>query len=85
MTEEPKLIRVLIADDHPVVREGFSAIVDVEDDIEVVGQAVDGLQAVHLARELCPDVVLMDLVMPNVDGVAAIEQIRSELPDTQIL
>jgi DNA-binding NarL/FixJ family response regulator len=85
MTEKPSLIRVLVADDHPVVREGFSAIVDVEDDIEVVGQAADGLEAVRLARELCPDVVLMDLVMPNLDGVAAIEQIRTELPDTHVL
>jgi len=78
-------IRVVIADDHPVVREGFSAIVDVEDDIEVVGQATDGLEAVRLAGELRPDVVLMDLVMPNLDGVAAIEQIRAALPDTQVL
>ena len=85
MTGKPSLIRVLVADDHPVVREGFSAIVDVEEDIEVVGQAADGLEAVRLARELCPDVVLMDLVMPNLDGVAAIEQIRTELPHTQVL
>lgn len=78
-------IRVVIADDHPVVREGFSAIVDVEDDIEVVGQAADGLEAVRLAGELRPDLVLMDLVMPNLDGVAAIEQIRAALPGTQVL
>jgi DNA-binding NarL/FixJ family response regulator len=85
MTEETKPIRVLIADDHPVVREGFSAIVDVEDDIQVVAQAADGREAVRLARELQPDVVLMDLVMPNLDGVAAIEMIREELPQTHIL
>lgn len=78
-------IRVLVADDHPVVREGFSAIVDVEDDIEVVGQAADGLEAVHLARTLVPDVVLMDLVMPELDGVEAIARIRAELPNTHIL
>jgi DNA-binding NarL/FixJ family response regulator len=85
MTDRSNLIRVLIADDHPVVREGFSAIVDMEDDIEVVGQAADGLEAISLARALLPDVVLMDLVMPNLDGVAAIEQIRAELPHTQVL
>ena len=85
MTDKADPIRVLVADDHPVVREGFSAIVDVEDDIEVVGQAADGLEAVSLARALQPDVVLMDLVMPNLDGVAAIEQIRAELPNTQVL
>ena len=85
MSEEQRQIRVLIADDHPVVREGFSAIVDVEEDIEVVGQAADGREAVRLAQELRPDVVLMDLVMPNLDGVAAIEQIRAELPQTHVL
>jgi DNA-binding NarL/FixJ family response regulator len=85
MTYEPNLIRVLVADDHPVVREGFSAIVDVEDDIQVVGQAADGLEAVRMARALQPDVVLMDLVMPHLDGVAAIEQIRAELPGTHVL
>jgi DNA-binding NarL/FixJ family response regulator len=85
MTDQPAPIRVLIADDHPVVREGFSAIVDVEDDIEVVGQAADGMEAVRLARELHPDVILMDLVMPNMDGVAAIEQIRTQLPQTHVL
>ena len=85
MTEQQIPIRVLIADDHPVVREGFSAIVDVEDDIAVVGQAADGREAVRLAQALRPDVVLMDLVMPNLDGVAAIEQIRASLPQTHVL
>ncbi len=85
MPEKRNPIRVLIADDHPVVREGFSAIVDVEEDIQVVAQAADGREAVHLARELRPDVVLMDLVMPQLDGVAAIERIRAELPQTHIL
>ncbi len=85
MSERKKPIRVLIADDHPVVREGFSAIVDVEDDIEVLAQAADGHEAVRLARELRPDVVLMDLVMPHLDGVAAIELIRAELPQTHVL
>jgi DNA-binding NarL/FixJ family response regulator len=85
MSERQKPIYVLIADDHPVVREGFSAIVDVEEDIQVVAQAADGLEAVRLAQELRPDVVLMDLVMPHLDGVAAIERIRAELPQTHVL
>jgi DNA-binding NarL/FixJ family response regulator len=84
MTKENP-IRVLVADDHPVVREGLSAIVDVEDDIVVVGQAWDGAEALHQARQLRPDVVLMDLKMPNVDGVAAIERICAELPATHVL
>jgi DNA-binding NarL/FixJ family response regulator len=83
--ERAGVIRVLVADDHPVVREGFSAIVDLEDDIQVVGQAADGLEAVRLARQLAPDVVLMDLVMPHLDGVKAIEEIRAALPDTHVL
>jgi DNA-binding NarL/FixJ family response regulator len=78
-------IRVLVADDHPVVREGLSAIVDMEDDITVVGQARDGAEALRQTRQLRPSVVLMDLKMPNVDGVAAIERIRAELPDTHVL
>jgi len=84
MTASPP-IRVLVADDHPVVREGLSAIVDVEDDITVVGQAWDGAEALRQARQLRPDVVLMDLKMPNVDGVEAIEHIRAELPGTHFL
>ncbi len=85
MREGDGVIRVVVADDHPVVREGFSAIVDLEDDIQVVGQAADGLEAVRLAHQLRPDVVLMDLVMPQLDGVKAIEEIRESLPGTHVL
>ncbi|WP_307846133.1 response regulator transcription factor [Actinospica durhamensis] len=68
-------IRVLIADDHPMVRQGLRVFLELEPDIEVVGEAADGAQAVRLAGELDPDVVLLDLVMPVLDGLAALEQL----------
>ena len=70
-------IRVLIADDHAVVRQGLRAFLEVQDDIEVVGEADNGAEAVKLTEALAPDVVVMDLVMPRVDGVEAIRQIRA--------
>ena len=71
MTGEPGVIRVLVVDDQPVVREGFAAVLSAQADIEVVGQAADGRQAVDLANRLRPDVVLMDVRMPVLDGLAA--------------
>jgi DNA-binding NarL/FixJ family response regulator len=72
------MIRVLIADDQALVRGGFRALLDVQDDIEVVGEAADGAQAVRLARELRPDLVLMDIRMPGTDGLEATRQITAE-------
>jgi DNA-binding NarL/FixJ family response regulator len=78
-------IRVLIVDDHGVVRMGLKAFFDLLDDIEVVGEASDGSEGVAAARRLLPDVVLMDLLMPNMDGVTAIGRIKAELPETEIV
>src|SRR3990172_3596725 len=78
-------IRVLIVDDHTVVRDGLVALLSVEPGMEVAGCAADGLEAVDLARQLKPDVILLDLVMPRMDGVQAINQIRLDEPNAKIL
>jgi len=79
------LIKILIADDHPVVREGLSAMLSEEQDIQVVGEAENGAEAVDKARELQPDIVLMDLRMPEVDGVEAMRQIGAVNPDIKFI
>src|SRR5438128_3994769 len=78
-------IRVLIADDHAVVREGLRALISTEPGLELVGEAVDGEDAVAKVRLLDPDVILLDLMMPRKDGIAAIGEIRAERPDARIL
>ena len=79
------MIRVLIADDHAVVREGLRAFIALQEDIEVVGEAADGEEAVRAAARLAPDVALVDLVMPRVDGIEAIARIRAERPGTRVI
>lgn len=79
------MIRVLVADDHPVVRSGLAGLLAVEPDVEVVGEAGDGAAAVSMARALMPDLVLMDLRMPVLDGAAATAQITDELPGVHVL
>jgi DNA-binding NarL/FixJ family response regulator len=78
-------IRILIADDHSVVRQGLQMFLSLDPELVVVGEAADGAEAVHLARLLEPDIVLMDLVMPVMDGITATATIRRELPDTEVL
>ena len=78
-------IRVLIVDDHAVVRQGLRAFLQTQDDVEIAGEAADGDEAVRQVRELVPDVVLMDLVMPKLDGIAAIREMRALSPSTRVL
>jgi len=78
-------IRILIADDHTVVRRGIKALLNTESDLEVIGEAANGEQAVTKALTLNPDIILMDLSMPRKDGVQAITEIRQETPDAKIL
>ena len=79
------MIRVVVADDHGVVRSGLERLLAGEDDVELVGAAADGEEAVQLAAERTPDVVLMDLSMPRVDGIEAIGRIRAERPETRVI
>jgi two-component system, NarL family, response regulator YdfI len=81
----PEKIRVVIADDHPVVRTGLRLMLGMEEGIELVGEAADGVAAIHLVSSLQPDVVLMDLRMPAMDGLEAIERIREEWPHIAII
>jgi DNA-binding NarL/FixJ family response regulator len=79
------MIRVLLADDHPLVRAGLAGLLETATDCEVIGQAADGEQAVRLAGELNPDVILMDLSMPVLDGIAATRAILGEQPAVRIV
>lgn len=78
-------IHILIADDHNVVRQGLRMFLGLDPELEVVGEATNGAEAVQLARQLKPDVVLMDILMPVMDGIAATAAIRRELPETEVL
>jgi NarL family two-component system response regulator LiaR len=80
-----EVIRILIVDDHAVVREGLRTFLDLQEGFEVIGEAGDGEEAVQLAARLQPDVVLMDLVMPKLDGVDAMRRLRDSLPETRVI
>jgi DNA-binding NarL/FixJ family response regulator len=85
MTEAPLPIRIVIADDHSVVRQGLRMFLALDPELEVVGEASDGAEALKVAHELHPDIVLMDMLMPVMDGIAATNAIRRELPDTEVI
>ncbi len=79
------MIRVMITDDHLIVREGLRLILETADDIEVVGEAVDGAECLELVAKLNPQVILMDLQMPRMDGITAIEHLRKDFPEIAIV
>jgi NarL family two-component system response regulator LiaR len=85
MTETSETIRVLIADDHAIVRKGIAAVLEIVPGIVVVGEAENGRDAVHRVEQLRPDVILMDLVMPEMDGIEAIRRIKDRQPEARIL
>ena len=79
------MIRVIVADDHHLVRQGIRMLLESSEDIEVVGEAEDGMAACALAESLTPDIIVMDISMPRLNGAQATEQIRSHLPETQVV
>lgn len=83
--KQEEIIRVLVVDDHAIIREGLRAVLAVVPDIDLIGEAVDGKQAIALTATLHPDIVVMDLVMPGMDGIEAIEVIAREYPESRIL
>jgi len=85
MTSELRPITVLVADDHPVVRQGLAVLLEVQDDIKLVGQAVDGQEAVRLTSELSPDVLLLDLKLPGLDGIAVLTELKAQAARTRVL
>jgi DNA-binding NarL/FixJ family response regulator len=78
-------IRILIADDHAVVRQGLRMFLALDSELDVIGEATNGLQALQMAHKLKPDVILMDLLMPEMDGVTATTAVRRELPDIEVI
>src|SRR5215469_1328885 len=85
MTDLGRPLRVLVVDDHPMMREGLALVLTSTGEFDVVGQAGDGLEAVRLFAELRPDITLMDLQMPGLNGVEAISMIRDRVPEARII
>src|SRR5579885_2652636 len=81
----PMNIRILLADDHTILRAGLKMMLNAQPDMEVVGEAQDGRQALQEAQRLQPDIILMDITMPDMNGIEATKQIKKELPDVKVL
>jgi len=84
-TQKPGIIRVLVVDDHAIIRKGIGAVLDLVPDIDLIGEAENGKQAIILDQELAPDVILMDLMMPEMNGIECIKQIKTQRPKARIL
>jgi len=78
-------IKILVADDHKIMREGLRALLDKQSDMQVVAEAEDGLTTVRMTRELAPDVVIMDIAMPDLNGIGATKKIKAESPDVKVI
>lgn len=85
MPTENQGVRILLADDHDILRQGLKMLLGLQEDVEVIGEARTGREAIHKTRELAPDVVVMDITMPDIDGLEACKHIRQEHPGTQVL
>jgi len=85
VSAKKQIIKVLVADDHPVVRKGVQTCLAKQAKLKIVGEAIDGDEALRKARELCPDVILLDISMPGMNGLAVTEVLRKELPDMKVL
>src|SRR5258705_11424289 len=80
-----KPIRIVVVDDHDVVRRGLAILIRAFDDLDLIGSAANGIEAVDIAEKLKPDVMLMDMIMPEMDGIEATRQIREKYPDLQVV
>lgn len=85
MEKKDRTVSVLLVDDHPMMRAAIRAILDLEPDIEIVGEATDGVEAIQLSRQVHPDVILMDVYMPRMDGIESTRCIREFLPNVCVI
>ncbi len=85
MSNKVSTIRILVVDDHPVVRDGLASMIESQDDMELIGEAENGQQAITLFEQLKPDITLLDLKLPDIDGIRVIQHLRAVVPDARII